>query len=187
MIGIIAFGDLKSDTTKEGEIMLIHLVEAFKRTDQVIIEETFTDFVFDDGIKKIPAVDGVRFSITLKRYGKDEVTIEGNSKAQLAIPCDRCTKEVLTDINTTFSRNIHLQDEDESAYLRGAQLDLRKFLNMQMVQEFPQKVLCSEECKGLCYECGANLNEQECTCDRGHVDVRLAHLKDLFDSKFKEV
>lgn len=181
------FGDLNSNNAKEGEIMLIHLVEAFNRTDQVIIEETFSDFVFDNGSSKYTSVNGLAVSMKLKRLTRDEITIEGTSNISLVIPCDRCTKEVATDINTQFNRTIHLHSEEDSAYINGAELDLCKFFNLELLQEFPQKVLCTDECKGLCYNCGANLNDQDCTCDRGHIDIRMAHLKDLFDNKFKEV
>lgn len=167
--------------------MLIHLVEAFSRTDQVMIEETFNDFVYDDGAYKAPAADGVGFKVTLKQYAKNEITIEGISSTTLVIPCDRCTKEVQVDINTEFSRNIHLHDEEDCTYIDGANLDLREFINQELVREFPQKVLCDEECKGLCPECGVNMNEQSCTCDRGQIDIRMAQFKDLLDSEFKEV
>jgi len=167
--------------------MLINLVEAFRQSDQVIIEETFHDFVFNYGVINIPVIEGVQCQVTLKRYANNEITIEGTSTAQLNVPCDRCTKEVTMDINTEFSRNIHLHDEDDSAYLNGINLDLIKFLNVEMIQVFPQKVLCKETCKGICPTCGQNLNEHECSCDRGHVDIRMAQIKDLFESKFKEV
>ena len=167
--------------------MLIHLVEAFNRTDQVIIEETFTDFVYDDGVNKIPTVDGLKCKVVIKKLVKNEITIEGSADMKLVIPCDRCTKEVATDINTKFSRDIHFNIDEDIIYLDGAELDLLKFLTLELIQEFPQKVLCLEECKGLCYQCGADLNNHDCTCDRGHIDVRMAHLKDLFNSKFKEV
>jgi uncharacterized protein len=167
--------------------MLIHLVEAFNRTDQVIIEETYTDFVFKDGNVSMPSVDGLKCNLIISRYTKDEFSIEGSASIKLAIPCDRCTKEVVTDINTTFKRDIHLPEEVESAYINGTELDLGVFLTLELIQEYPMKVLCSEECKGFCSQCGANLNNQQCTCDHSHIDIRLAHLKDLFDSKFKEV
>ena len=167
--------------------MLIHLVEAFNRQNQVMIEESFNDFVYDDGTVRVPSQDGVTFKVTLKQYAKDEITIEGISSTTLVIPCDRCTKEVLVDINTEFSRNIHLHHEEDSAYINGANLDLREFINQEMIREYPQKVLCSPECKGICPECGVDRNEAECTCDRGQIDIRMAQFKDLLESEFKEV
>jgi uncharacterized protein len=43
----------------------------------------------------------------------------------------------------------------------------------------PMKKLCTEECKGLCYRCGTNLNEENCTCDQNYVDARWLPLKEL--------
>ena len=49
----------------------------------------------------------------------------------------------------------------------------------------PHKVLCNEDCEGLCPECGANLNKETCSCsetasDEDFIDPRFAKLKDLF-------
>ncbi len=168
--------------------MLIHLVEVFTRQNQVIIEETFNDFIYNDGIYKWPAANGLNFKVTLKHIAKDEIMIEGISSTTLIIPCDRCTKEVRMDINTEFSRNIYLHnDEEDSAYIDGANLNLRELINQEMIDKYPRKVLCSDECKGLCPTCGVNLNNKNCTCDRGQIDIRMAQFKDLLESEFKEV
>lgn len=181
------FGDLIPNNTKEGEIMLIHLIEAFKRSDQVVIEETLQDFVFKDGLREFPIEGGATCHIVLKKLTGEEISIQGDAQAMLNLQCDRCTKEVGYNLIAEFNRTIRLMNEDECAYLDGVDLDIIKFLNIEFLSEFPQKILCSEECKGLCYECGCDLNVQECTCDRSQVDIRMAHLKDLFDSNFKEV
>ena len=46
-------------------------------------------------------------------------------------------------------------------------------------------VLCKEDCKGLCYKCGANLNEEECTCDRSNKNLPFADLAKLFSDNNK--
>jgi len=45
------------------------------------------------------------------------------------------------------------------------------------------KPLCHADCKGLCPQCGANLNLESCTCENVQVDPRLAVLKNLLQSK----
>lgn len=167
--------------------MLIHLIEAFKRTHHVVIEETLHDFVFDDGLVKIPVDGGLHFHMMIEHIGKEEVLVQGSIKAGFQLICDRCTKTVDYNLNSEFNRCIKLMDEEECAYLDGVVLDVRKFINIEFLSEFPQKVLCNDDCKGLCPTCGIDLNNEECTCDKGHVDIRMAHLKDLFDSNFKEV
>lgn len=167
--------------------MLIHLIEAFKRSHHVAIEETLSDFVFEDGHISIPVNGDLSVNMTLEQIGKDEVLVRGEAKAEFILPCDRCTKSVQYNLTSIFDRCIKLMDEDECAYLDGVVLDVRKFINIEFLSEFPQKVLCNDDCKGLCYTCGADLNNEECTCDKGHIDIRMAHLKDLFNSNFKEV
>jgi uncharacterized protein len=167
--------------------MLIHLIEAFKRTHHVVIDDTFHDFVFDDGLVRIPVKGDLHVRMTLEQIGKEEVLVQGLAQATFQLACDRCTKGIDYNLNCEFNRCLKLMDEEECAYLDGVVLDVRKFINIEFLSEFPQKVLCNDECKGLCYECGVDLNNEECTCDRGHVDIRMAHLKDLFDSNFKEV
>jgi len=181
------FGDLKPIDTEEGDIMLIHLIEAFKRSHHIVIEENLSDFVFEDGLVSIPVKGDLRLHMILEQFGKEEVLIQGTAIADFVLPCDRCTKAVDYNLTSEYNRYIRLMDEDECAYLDGVVLDVRKFINIEFLSEFPQKILCNDDCKGLCYTCGVDLNNEECTCDKGHVDIRMAHLKDLFNSNFKEV
>ena len=46
---------------------------------------------------------------------------------------------------------------------------------------FPSKMLCDEDCKGLCQKCGKNLNEGECSCDMTEIDPRMLPLKKLWE------
>ena len=60
-----------------------------------------------------------------------------------------------------------------------------KIIEQTLDFNLPQKVLCDEDCKGLCPKCGANLNKETCSCsetasDEDYIDPRFAKLKDLF-------
>jgi uncharacterized protein len=48
--------------------------------------------------------------------------------------------------------------------------------------ELPMHPLCKQSCKGICPQCGADLNVSPCTCENDNVDIRLEKLKNLFDS-----
>ena len=79
-------------------------------------------------------------------------------------------------------REIH--DEDlTTAYYRDGSLDIGELLREQFQLALPMKPLCSEECRGLCLECGANLNRVECNHAPRWEDPRLAPLKGLMKSK----
>mgnify|MGYP001091754997 FL=1 len=60
-------------------------------------------------------------------------------------------------------------------------LDLEELARTDILLELPTKVLCSEDCKGLCSQCGKNLNEGECSCEKKQIDPRLAILSQLLD------
>ncbi len=94
------------------------------------------------------------------------------------MPCDRCMDEVHYKFETNFSKEVQLDDPD-IYYVEGHNLDLEKLALSELIIELPMKVLCSETCKGICNQCGVNLNKETCNCDRSDIDPRLAVFKDL--------
>ncbi|MDL0173627.1 DUF177 domain-containing protein, partial [Clostridioides difficile] len=108
--------------------------------------------------------------------------------------CSRCLKEV--EIPLEYSIQGFLvkeEDYDEDEFeefdpfiFDGEEIDLIDIIEQTLDFNVPHKVLCSENCKGLCQVCGANLNEEECSCseitnDEEYIDPRFAKLKDLFN------
>ncbi len=73
------------------------------------------------------------------------------------------------------------EDEDEYIVVRGTSLDVDEPLMEELSLSFPTKLVCSEECKGLCPRCGKNLNEGTCDCPAKEIDPRLAILATYFD------
>ena len=61
-----------------------------------------------------------------------------------------------------------------------------KLLYNEILSEWPEKVLCREDCKGLCKVCGQNLNAGSCDCEEPGLDPRMSVVRDLFKN-FKEV
>lgn len=60
-------------------------------------------------------------------------------------------------------------------------IDLTPILREEAILAVPIRALCSPDCKGLCPQCGQNLNEGMCACEEEHVDPRLASLRALLD------
>ena len=103
--------------------------------------------------------------------------------------CNRCLKTVEEDVKTQLfgklvDHNVELQSEEEDLeepiYLEKNTLDLRKYILEQVVSSSPLKIICSEDCKGLCQTCGVDLNNESCNCDDNIIDPRLEKLKELF-------
>ena len=59
-------------------------------------------------------------------------------------------------------------------------LDLDEIVENNIISMLPIKRLCNEDCKGLCHQCGINLNHNTCKCEIEDVDPRLAKLKNCF-------
>ena len=100
--------------------------------------------------------------------------------------CDRCVAEFDRDIDfpidvvlvTEFANE---ENEDEWVFpLEGDSADLDDIVRTVFVLNLDSKLLCKEDCKGLCYRCGTNLNEGPCNCQK-ELDPRFAALKQLLE------
>jgi uncharacterized protein len=76
-----------------------------------------------------------------------------------------------------------LSDKDLAVgFYQDDKIDLSQMIWEQVYLALPMKPLCKEDCRGLCPQCGTNLNLSMCSCDRETVDPRLATLKTLLKS-----
>lgn len=102
--------------------------------------------------------------------------------------CARCLNDIEGVLPVSFEKNVAvistLQNEDTDDYLfiEDAKLDLYTPLCEQILLEFPTKLLCSDDCKGLCPKCGKDLNEGSCGCPTKEIDPRLAIIQKYIDS-----
>ena len=79
-----------------------------------------------------------------------------------------------------------IKELDEKNYIDGYNLDVDKLLYNEILIGWPMKVLCSEDCKGICNTCGQNLNKGTCNCEDTSLDPRMSVIRDVFKN-FKEV
>lgn len=157
------------------------------------------DVDFDDQQLKLPSDVSllrppVRSQLSISWAG-DQVKVEGNLEADLELTCCRCLRffdqSLKKDFRLEYWPDPAVTREGEEVALnyqdlvvgfyRSDQLDLKAVVYEQIVLEISMKPICSESCKGLCDQCGANLNESECSCESQPIDPRLAVL-----SKIKE-
>ena len=73
------------------------------------------------------------------------------------------------------------EDDLTTAFYKDETLDLGELMHEQFVLALPMKPLCSEACRGLCPECGTNLNKETCNCQPAWTDPRLAALQGILD------
>ena len=110
--------------------------------------------------------------------GSIETTIHGT--------CDRCAadfdREVQFPIDVVLVTELaNEENEDEWVFpLEGDSADLEDIVRTVFVLNLDSKLLCKEDCKGLCCRCGRNLNDGPCNCQK-ELDPRFAALKQLLD------
>ncbi len=98
--------------------------------------------------------------------------------------CARCLKEFMNTIETQFTACItdkEVEDESEeiNIVLKDSSVNLEEAVKQVILISMPMKALCSEDCKGICPKCGANLNIEKCNCENISIDPRLEELKKL--------
>lgn len=113
------------------------------------------------------------------------VTMEAAATGVMHFVCDRCAAEAERTLSVPMEHILvsALQSEDDAdryILVPDGKLDLRQLTLEDIFLSLPSKLLCSEDCKGLCPRCGKNLNDGPCDC-QPEVDPRLAVLKQLLE------
>ena len=115
---------------------------------------------------------------------KRKVSVRGTFETVLHTVCDRCLDEMETEVSCYFDETFSpdgTQEEEEYAY-RDDALSLDKLVYDAIILNLPPQLLCSEECKGLCPQCGQNWKRKKCNCKQEDTDETnpFAKLKGLF-------
>lgn len=127
----------------------------------------------------------------VSRKGK-QIRLQGSIKTNVEVRCDRCLNPVAVPIDTDFNAtyvpvadevvddNRELQEEDLTvSVFDDSTIDVDELVREQVLLALPTRLLCHEECRGLCPSCGADLNVETCSCGQREIDPRWAALKDL--------
>jgi uncharacterized protein len=110
--------------------------------------------------------------------------VRGIVGSQLGLECVRCLESFVLPITLGLEEIFGLagagpRPDISYAVSDNGWLDLAPLLREQAWLAIPMKPLCRPDCKGLCPQCGANLNVESCACESARVDPRLAKLKEL--------
>ncbi len=149
-------------------------------------------YVADLGLKLVAPVSG---SVRLVKVAGD-VLVTGTLTTVLQMPCTRCLEPVdvpvTIEIEETFipitdiATGMHLtlpEDVDDTILIDEAHiLDLTEVVRQDLFISQPTHVLCREDCRGLCPQCGQNLNVGTCNCDTTTIDSRWSSLLTFKDN-----
>ena len=110
--------------------------------------------------------------------------LELNADVSFETQCARCldtvSENLSFEIYEVFSKT-PVENDDEVTVLESGNIDLDDVLEKAFVGVLPISYLCSDDCKGLCPDCGCNLNHETCSCDIDNTDPRLAVLKNFLN------
>lgn len=129
-------------------------------------------------------------------YTDESILIKGYLSLTYKTLCSRCLKSTSIKVGENFEEEfrrgtppqpeepeIELEKEDLSVdYYTGNYLELDDYFRQVIILSIPDKVLCREDCPGLCPVCGQDLDINECDCQKESIDPRLQKLE-----RFKEI
>ncbi|MFP4466508.1 MAG: YceD family protein [Candidatus Goldiibacteriota bacterium] len=160
---------------------------SFENRKEFNLSVTSKDIAFDSGIE---IKDELIVDVVLTKDTNKSVVAQVDIKGVLAVDCGRCLEKFETPVEAQFAaiyrdKEFFSGDDRESDVIayENNELDLYDFLRQSLLLEIPMKPLCSEECRGFCSVCGANLNEKECGCDR---DMKLHPFENLEKLKYRK-
>ena len=126
------------------------------------------------------------------RLAGNEVFVNGHVETRAQVECDRCLKRVELPVSADFVLEYITGSEYESSpaaelteaemsvsVFDGEAIDVDEIVKEQVLLAVPTRMLCREDCKGICPECGTDLNTGECACKKDDIDPRWAALKNL--------
>lgn len=127
---------------------------------------------------------------TVHMRSGDELLFSGTIRGELLGQCARCLEEyplrlarqfsVILKPQRTLGRELELNHAElEASFYSGEMIDLSALVREQTLLALPSQPLCRDDCRGLCAQCGANLNLESCTCQPVWRDPRLAVLSTL--------
>ncbi|MFQ6132454.1 MAG: DUF177 domain-containing protein [Armatimonadota bacterium] len=141
---------------------------------------------------ELEAIGPVRGQIRLTNVGGGKIHARGTVEVDLRLECNRCLCPLQEAVRAEVGEGCALVQVDApEAYVAEAEeeealpivdddiIDLSELVRQNLVVNVPAVPLCSPNCRGLCSQCGQNLNEGDCGCRAERVDPRLAKLQEL--------
>lgn len=133
--------------------------------------------------------ESYRFSKPLRVAGRiynngQSLTLDVNVSGTMHTDCARCLEELETKVDFSVEELLSQREEGEAEsediiLFDGYTIELDDIIADHFLMNISGRYLCSEDCKGLCPDCGTNLNKGTCDCDTEYIDPRWQALADI--------
>jgi len=165
---------------------------------KVQIRRSYAPGSIDYGISEVKQAEPLEVTGAAELL-EGHIRVAGELETKIEMVCARCLEPVIEEVHRNFDlyymplpkgtkpEEERLKEDDtEIGFYQGEGLFLADVLKEQVLLALPMKVICQSDCRGLCPSCGANLNHEECRCERHASDPRLAPLARLKQDWFKK-
>ena len=174
--------------------MFINLSDVFLSEGRVLKTSSPIEMTeVQNGYETFALLDKSDLNLSIIHKSKGRACMSGSAYVVLDMNCDRCLKSVSVRIDISFERDVYAPEvdagedaEDNLEIMDGYRLNVENLVFNEILMNWPMKVLCKADCKGICKMCGKDLNLGECGCDTFVPDPRMAVIKDIFNAN-KEV
>ena len=175
--------------------MLVNLTDIFSSEQKIITKEiAYESDTVDVGGVTYDILSKEPVALTLKNIGKGKALVTAKTSFEFELNCDRCLKPVKHTVKIDTQQEVISpdyteeidEDSESDSFMEGYQLKVDDLIYSDIVLNWPMKILCREDCKGICRICGKDLNTGECGCDTFVPSPGLAGIKEIFNAN-KEV
>ncbi len=124
------------------------------------------------------------FSISMVR-DSEKIKVTGSFKTEISVRCVKCLEHFDFNINSKFDSILFplsladfsyaslKEEEMEYIFYSNGEIDIEKLIIEQVNLNVPLRVVCSDNCKGLCSMCGTNLNYEKCKCSSSIDEINV--------------
>lgn len=149
------------------------------------------DYLFEGEISRIdisePYTGEYRTDAVLSKFD-NQIILDAKTNINAELTCDRCNTSYNTVITSSYrmvyllqKNDINEENSSDITFIHPDtdKIDLKEDVRDYAVLAIPMKKLCKEDCRGLCYKCGRNLNDGPCGCEKKEIDPRWEPLLEL--------
>ncbi|KJS01611.1 MAG: hypothetical protein VR68_04935 [Peptococcaceae bacterium BRH_c4a] len=145
----------------------------------------------DTGIEEIFFNKPVALDLTILN-NDGLLNLTGKLEGNVRLACSRCLEffdmlvfAEMEEVYYNESQNNDLSADDGGEWIsfKGDKLDITTEVVKSLLYALPMKLVCRQDCRGLCQNCGVNLNASCCHCPKEETDIRLQVLKQLLEEK----
>ncbi len=133
------------------------------------------EWIEETGLKRSAPVEA---SLALNRQGDQRVAVQGSLRTGVELDCDRCLAGYDFAVDVAFQLLLEIPSAEswqvkelecgrgdlDTVQLIEPEVDIDQILREQLLLSLPEKQICSPACKGLCLQCGVDLNRKKCGC-----------------------